>query len=99
MQVYGYRISLWEEHLGVLKDIYLHPEELNCVEEVNRIADANWQKYKGLNGTKLQGHLLKYPIKVEDDGTVGALPDCDKFPDVGGNILGSKGTLPDELTT
>ncbi|TQD80744.1 hypothetical protein C1H46_033714 [Malus baccata] len=38
MQVYGYRMSLWAEHLGGLEDTYQDPESLECVKRVKEIA-------------------------------------------------------------
>ena len=31
IQVYGYRMSLWAEHLGVLEDFFCQPETLECM--------------------------------------------------------------------
>ncbi|KAL7163589.1 hypothetical protein ACSBR2_039668 [Camellia fascicularis] len=71
--VYGYRMSLWAEHLGKLNKCLKEPESL--------------------------GHLLKYPVKIDGNGKVSALPGQENFPDVGGKVLGARTTLPDALTT
>lgn len=65
---------------------------------VNKIANDNWARYTTDQNMTLIGHLLKYPIHVEENGVVGALPGHEKFPDVGGKVLGDNGALPDELT-
>jgi phospholipase D1/2 len=65
---------------------------------VNQIAEENWTKFAAEEISTLQGHLLKYPVKVEADGKVGPLPDHESFPDVGGKILGAPTSLPDSLT-
>ncbi|KAG9442844.1 hypothetical protein H6P81_018698 [Aristolochia fimbriata] len=98
-QVYGYRMSLWAEHLGKLDDLYKEPQSLECVRSVNQVAEDNWANFTSDEITSLRGHLLKYPVKVEADGKVGPLPAYENFPDVGGKIIGAHGTLPDELTT
>ncbi|KAI7726445.1 hypothetical protein M8C21_021355 [Ambrosia artemisiifolia] len=99
-QVYGYRMSLWAEHLGMLEKCYKDPETLECVKNVNRIAEENWKRYTNPEYTTLQGHLLRYPLQVDDDGNVKPLPNYENFPDVGGKILGAHSpALPDILTT
>ncbi|CAI9111007.1 OLC1v1011138C1 [Oldenlandia corymbosa var. corymbosa] len=101
-QIYGYRMSLWAEHLGLEREVldFEEPQTLECVQRVNKVAEDNWMRYTAENFSLLQGHLLKYPIKVEDDGTVGPLPGFETFPDVGGKIVGAHATtLPDILTT
>ncbi|CAA6673529.1 unnamed protein product [Spirodela intermedia] len=96
--VYGYRMSLWAEHLGLVNPILEEPHTVECVRSVNSIADGNWKRFTSEKMTSLQGHLLKYPISVGADGKVGCLPGQEEFPDVGGKILGSDTPLPDALT-
>lgn len=97
-QVYGYRMSLWREHLGSINDHFKEPQSLDCVRLVNRIADENWTRYTAKEIVPLKGHLLKYPIKIEADGTVNSLPGYELFPDVGGKVLGDPTAIPDNLT-
>lgn len=92
-------MSLWAEHLGKLDDCFKDPKSLSCVENVNKIAEENWNKFNSEEFISLQGHLLKYPIEVDDNGNVGPLPGQENFPDVGGKILGNQSSLPDALTT
>ncbi|XP_027913396.1 phospholipase D delta [Vigna unguiculata] len=99
-QIYGYRMSLWGEHLGMLDETFKEPESLECVHKVNEIAENNWKLFASEDFSLLQGHLLKYPVKVDSDGKVRSLPDCENFPDAGGKILGAHSTaIPDILTT
>ncbi|PON49953.1 Phospholipase D [Parasponia andersonii] len=99
-QIYGYRMSLWSEHLGMLDASFEEPESIESVRKVNEIAEENWKRFTSEEFTLLQGHLLKYPIQVDDDGKVGPLPGYENFPDVGGKVLGAHSTtLPDTLTT
>ncbi|KAL5557797.1 hypothetical protein UlMin_034008 [Ulmus minor] len=98
-QVYGYRMSLWAEHLGLVEKCFKEPQDLDCVKKVNEIAEENWKNFVAEEFTPLQGHLLKYPVEVDATGKVGPLPGRETFPDVGGKILGARTTLPDALTT
>lgn len=98
-QVYGYRMSLWAEHLGTIHDDFKKPDELSCVRRVNKIAEDNWKSFSADDFTPLQGHLMKYPVAIDSNGKVEALPGQESFPDVGGKILGANTSLPDALTT
>ena len=98
IQVYGYRMSLWAEHLG-LEDCFCQPETLECMRKVNSIAKTNWQIYAAEEHKEMTGHLMQYPIQVNKDGKVTTLPDHECFPDVSGKVLGSSTNLPDALTT
>ncbi|KAJ1419990.1 Phospholipase D/Transphosphatidylase [Sesbania bispinosa] len=98
-QVYGYRMSLWAEHLGSLDETFVEPHSLECVRYVNNIARQNWDVYISEEGKEMRGHLLPYPIQVSQDGKVSPLPEYEYFPDVGGKVLGSPNSLPDALTT
>ncbi|KAD2804601.1 hypothetical protein E3N88_37978 [Mikania micrantha] len=92
-------MSLWAEHTGKVEDYFKQAESLTCVENINKLAEDNWQKFTDDDYTPLQGHLLKYPIKVDSDGKVTCLPGHEHFPDVGGKVLGNPSTLPSALTT
>ncbi|CAJ1930550.1 unnamed protein product [Sphenostylis stenocarpa] len=99
-QIYGYRMSLWAEHLGMLDETFEEPESLECVHKVNEIAVNNWKLFLSEDFSLLQGHLLKYPVEVDSDGKIRSLPNCENFPDAGGKILGAHSTtIPDILTT
>ncbi|KAK1406642.1 hypothetical protein QVD17_42131 [Tagetes erecta] len=98
-QVYGYRMSLWAEHMGTIEDYFKEPESLTCVQNINKLAENNWRNFTSDEFTLLQGHLLKYPIKVDEDGKVSPLPEHEYFPDVGGKVAGSLSNLPSALTT
>ncbi|KAJ0234735.1 C2 domain-containing protein [Hirschfeldia incana] len=98
-QVYGYRMSLWAEHMGKIDHIFKEPESLECVKRVNMISEDNWKKYTENSFDPLRGHILKYPLSVDNTGKVIPLSGFDTFPDVGGKILGTRTNLPDVLTT
>uniref|UniRef100_A0A7N2RDQ2 phospholipase D n=1 Tax=Quercus lobata TaxID=97700 RepID=A0A7N2RDQ2_QUELO len=78
--IYGYRMSLWAEHLGTLPDCFKEPKDLDCVKSVNKIAVDNLSKYKAKDFTPLQGHLLKFPILVNANGKIEVLPGKEPFP-------------------
>ncbi|TXG59864.1 hypothetical protein EZV62_014437 [Acer yangbiense] len=99
-QVYGYRKSLWAEHLGKLDRCFEVPESSECVKTVNQIADENWTRFTAPEFTLLQGHLLKYPLHIDADGKVGPLQGHENFPDTGGSVIGTHFlNLPDIMTT
>lgn len=92
-------MALWAEHLGPLEAIFDEPESLECVQRVNDMAERNWQQYIAPEVTDLRGHLIRYPLKIEDNGVITNLPGFNTFPDVGGKIMGTNiETLPDDLT-
>jgi phospholipase D1/2 len=48
----------------------------------------------------MPGHLIPYPIQVEDDGSISELPGFALFPDTTAPVSGAKSTmLPMKLTT
>jgi len=63
------------------------------------MAERNWQQYIAPEVTDMTGHLIRYPLKIEINGTITNLPGFNTFPDVGGKIMGSnQENLPDDLT-
>uniref|UniRef100_I1PH77 Phospholipase D n=1 Tax=Oryza glaberrima TaxID=4538 RepID=I1PH77_ORYGL len=98
-QVYGYRMSLWAEHLGAVEECFGRPETGECVRRVREMAEENWRAYVSPEMEETKGHLMCYPLKVDKDGRVRALPGHDCFPDVGGKVLGTQTSLPNALTT
>ncbi|CAK7335426.1 unnamed protein product [Dovyalis caffra] len=97
-QVYGYRMSLWAEHIGGLEECFEQPETIECVRRVRSLGEQNWRQYIADGVTEMKGHLLKYPVEVDRTGKVKALPGSEKFPDVDGNILGSFIAIQENLT-
>ncbi|KAK3006976.1 hypothetical protein RJ639_015577, partial [Escallonia herrerae] len=90
-QIYGYRKSLWAEHIGDLEGCFERPESLECVRRVRSLSEMNWKQYAAEEVTEMKGHLLKYPVEVDRKGNVNPLPGCETFPDVGGSIVGGLG--------
>ncbi|KAK6115701.1 hypothetical protein DH2020_007970 [Rehmannia glutinosa] len=98
-QIYGYRMSLWAEHIGSIHNCFKDPENLECVKYVNGVAEDNRKRYTAEQFTSLQGHIMKYPVEVDSDGNVKPLPGHEVFPDVGGEIQGFPSLLPRAVTT
>ncbi|XP_024400335.1 phospholipase D gamma 1 [Physcomitrium patens] len=48
--------------LGRVEPLYTDAGSLECVTEVNRVAEANWKQYTAEDVTDMKGHLLSYPI-------------------------------------
>ncbi|KAH7657140.1 phospholipase D1/2 protein [Dioscorea alata] len=99
--IHGFRMALWYEHLGMLDDVFLQPESLDCVRKVNVIADKYWDIYSSDTlEHDLPGHLLRYPVAVTNEGVITELPGIQCFPDTKARILGTKTDyLPPILTT
>ncbi|XP_022757160.1 phospholipase D beta 1-like isoform X2 [Durio zibethinus] len=97
-QIYGYRMSLWAEHLGVVEDCFKQPESVECVRRVKQMAEINWKQFAADEITEMRGHLLKYPVDVDRKGKVKPHTGCESFPDVGGNIVGSFLGIQENLT-
>ncbi|KAK9068289.1 hypothetical protein SSX86_012400 [Deinandra increscens subsp. villosa] len=88
-QIYGYRMSLWAEHLGLVDDRFTQPESIECVRHVRSLSEANWKQFVADEVSEMRGHLMKYPVEVDPRGKVKSLPGYVNFPDVGGQIVGS----------
>ncbi|XP_059442018.1 phospholipase D beta 1-like [Corylus avellana] len=88
-QIYGYRMSLWAEHTGVLEECFKQPENLECVRRLRSMSELNWRQYVADDVTEMKGHLLMYPVEVYPTVKVKPLRGCDTFPDAGGNITGT----------
>uniref|UniRef100_A0A803MQ27 Phospholipase D n=1 Tax=Chenopodium quinoa TaxID=63459 RepID=A0A803MQ27_CHEQI len=97
-QIYGYRMSLWAEHLGLVDDCFTEPETIECVRKVRGLGEMNWRQFAAPEATEMRGHLLKYPVEVDRRGKVKSLPGCENFPDLGGNICGSFIGIQENLT-
>lgn len=99
LQVYGFRMSLWSEHLGCTEPAFSRPESAECMAMVAEITSATWKQYAGPQSSSLDAHMVPYPVSVQCTGEVTALPDCKEFPDIGGSVLGSfQSSLPSALT-
>ncbi|KAD6453201.1 hypothetical protein E3N88_07906 [Mikania micrantha] len=97
-KIYGYRMSLWAEHLGLVDDRFTQPESIECVRHVRSLSEANWKQFSADEVSEMRGHLMKYPVEVDPRGKVRSLPGHVNFPDVGGQIIGSFLAIQENLT-
>ena len=85
VQIHGFRMALWYEHLGMLDNSFLHQESVECVQRVNQIARKYWDLYSSETlDHDLPDHLLSYPIHITEKGEVKELPGIEFFPDTKG---------------
>ena len=93
--VYGYRMSLWLEHLGGKYDpVYDQPHSLACVKRVNYLAEQNWLQFSGEEDCDMTGHLITFPIIVDQSGAVSARTVNGQFEDIDNTIKGKKQPIP-----
>lgn len=98
MQIFGYRMSLWAEHIGTVEECFTSPHSLECMRRVRDLGLLNWKQFVADDITEMRGHLLKYPVDVDKKGMVKPLPGFETFPDIGGNICGSFFGIQENLT-
>ncbi|XP_055802613.1 phospholipase D alpha 1-like [Solanum dulcamara] len=100
-KIYGFRMSLWCEHLNYADDSFADPSSLECVRKINGMADESWKLYSSDTfDLDLPGHLLRYPIDISITGQITTLPGFKFFPDTKAAVLGNKSQyLPPILTT
>lgn len=102
-EVARFRKRLWAEHaLGSFTTEFpqelCDPGKLDCVRKLQEIAKANWDAYTGDAVVELQSHLLSYPYKVHEDGTV--TPMVRHFPDTKATVIGAfSNIIPNILTS
>ncbi|KAL2547373.1 Phospholipase D beta 1 [Forsythia ovata] len=97
-QIYGYRMSLWAEHMGTIEPCFEQPEGLKCVRRIRSMGEQNWKQFAADEISEMKGHLLKYPVEVDRMGKVKPLPGCETFPDMGGKIVGTFTVIQENLT-
>ncbi|KAE8657708.1 Phospholipase D gamma 2 [Hibiscus syriacus] len=88
-QIYGYRMSLWAEHLGVIEECFTQPESLECVRRVKHMPETNWKQFAADEVTEMRGHLLKYHVDVDRKGKVRPLAGCETSQMSEGHIVSS----------
>jgi len=108
-QIYGFRMSLWAEHLGpsIAEDpefdasVLKSPASIECIHAVQARAIVNWDTYLKEEGEpeNVPGHLMRYPYQVETEtGLVKPLQGKESFPDFPNSIiLGAKARITNSL--
>jgi len=95
--VHQFRMNLWGEHLNTSLREFLVPEDVLTVRLVNKLAQANWDKYAADEIVEMEtGHLMQYPILVDRDGVLSPKVEC--FPDTDAPIRGQVSELPFSMT-
>eukprot|EP00250_Pteridium_aquilinum_P021453 c25128_g2_i1 orf=2-448(+) len=98
-EVYGFRLSLWYEHLGELHEDFFHPETIECVHKVCARSAHLWDLYTQSDIIDMPGHLLSYPIAICPNGDLKAFHGHETFPDTKAPVRGTcPPTLPPILT-
>uniref|UniRef100_J3LPF0 Phospholipase D n=1 Tax=Oryza brachyantha TaxID=4533 RepID=J3LPF0_ORYBR len=107
-QVHGFRLALWQEHLGRAAAAasaggdLLRPSSLACVRLVNEAAQRHWDMFASDATPRedLPGHLMAYPVRLTGDVKGTLVGKTETFPDTKAKVLGAKsGVLPPILTT
>ncbi|KAH9292060.1 hypothetical protein KI387_042750, partial [Taxus chinensis] len=65
-KIHGFIISLWYEHMGILLDDFLHPNNTQCMGVVNEIGEKIWNEFiseEGLDMRNLTAHLMSSPVQ------------------------------------
>ncbi|XP_074303958.1 phospholipase D alpha 1-like isoform X2 [Silene latifolia] len=89
--IFGFRMSLWCEHLRQLQEYFAHPETIECIRELRMVSEDNWKRYTSeIFEDDLPCHLLCYPLLVTSNGNICAIPGVKCFPDTKASVLGSK---------
>ena len=94
-EVYGYRMALWLEHLGGRYDpVYDQPHSLECVKQINHLAEDNWLQFSGEKDVDMTGHLVTFPIIVESNGNIKPRTEDGQFSDIDNSVMGKSRPIP-----
>ena len=92
--VQTFRLALWSAHIGGYTESIRQPGTELCLQEIRRIAADNWAGYISPTPVASKVHLLPYPIMVETQGQVSALPSPhNTFPDTSASVLGKNSNI------
>lgn len=100
--VHIFRMSLWAEHFRFTCTDFHFPGSEECLNKVKNLAAYNWQIYCQMKHGVTPGQVLCYPLKIEQDGSIGTLDGMTSFPDFGpiAYIMGAKSSyIPQTATT
>lgn len=68
--IHNFRISLWREHFKLYDPLFEAPASVECIRRVKQLSETNWHQYNGPPGSVTPGHMMLYPIRVENDGSL-----------------------------
>lgn len=76
-QIHGFRLNCWEEHTCDVKELYEKPESTECMRDLLKIGEKNWNDYCSEEVHDMKGHLMTYPIQVKPTSLI--MPACHSF--------------------
>jgi len=96
--IHRFRMSLWSEHLRISEYQFLEPSSTQCISRIKQLAQLNWDRYAAkFFFEDLAGHLMSYPIAVNQDGDIYSDPMY--FPDTEGKVAGMvSAKIPADIT-
>lgn len=98
--VHRFRLYCWAHLSGGMRDVFRRPASLECIQQVNDIAEENWKRFNQSEICEMDSYLCKYPISVDKaSGVVKPITNDGCFPDTKAKITGKKTFLPQILTT
>jgi len=96
--VHKFRMSVWAEHTNMSVKEFLEPNSLECVRMIQELGEKNWNLFTQPAVVDMDSHLMRYPIRISQNGKVVADPKY--FPDTKAPVMGESSlTMPDLLTT
>lgn len=99
-EVSMFRKSLWLEHMGNQAPIRKNPSDVTCIRKVKKLAEEGLLSYIDDGEKPGVRHMLLYPLKVDQSGSVSARRDCSTFPDTTASVVGKRsGYIPTRLTS
>mmetsp|Transcript_30475 Transcript_30475/g.37710 ORF Transcript_30475/g.37710 Transcript_30475/m.37710 type:complete len:125 (+) Transcript_30475:294-668(+) len=108
-KIYGFRMSLWWEHLGKAlferqdwdRSLFDRPWDPECIRLVQKEAKQNWETFIAEGKPQhVKGHLMRFPYHVNDDGTITHLEGHTYIPDFPKSLIfGCKTMIPNFITT
>ncbi|KAG6535703.1 hypothetical protein ZIOFF_000726 [Zingiber officinale] len=78
---------------GQDKKVFLEVESLECVKAVGECAEELWIKFMGEEVVDLPGHLLSFPVRVDETGNMSNLTVDGLFPNTKALVRGKKWTV------
>ena len=89
--IHEFRKSLFTEHFVGWHQEFTDPSTNKCIAKVKKLTIDNWTNYIGPKGCETDGHMLPYPLHVQNDGKLGEFIGTNGvFPDFGGKIGGKR---------
>ncbi|XP_018014326.1 phospholipase D gamma 1 [Hyalella azteca] len=100
-EVSQFRKSLWAEHFGSKAPLDLDPGTTKCAKTVRSMAEENLLRYYNVIMPLPEGHIMLYPLSIEEDGTVRSRKNMEEFPDTSAPVEGKRGiqSMVTEVTT